>query len=111
VEARELILVTVSHSGTMRAIELLGLKVCPVTEPEPGKVLFAHPEDASMPFILEAAMRMPMLVTQRPREDVRKSWIKRGRNLNELEEQVRNFEALMAFRPYVLVLGDDRTED
>lgn len=111
-----ILIATIEHSGTHRLLDLLGWnegsgrgrEVVPLEETaraHPDSILFAHLYDERMPAILDCAQRMPVITTQRPADDIRASWIRRNRNLDELDRQLDNFRRLQLCSPYVLHLG------
>ena len=102
---------TIEHSGTHRTIGLLRLKPRPLDEehwpcahPEEF-TLFSHLDDLSMPLVLDAAERMPILTTYRDPAAIRASWERRGKSIEMLNRQFANYARLLEFRPYVLHLG------
>jgi len=91
----------------MRAIEILGRETCPIEEREkagPRHLLFAHLFESVMALVL--AHDGIVLTTRRAEQDIRASWVRRGKDTAELERQLANYRILIEQRrPYVLELG------
>lgn len=110
-----LLIATIEHSGTHTLLQLLGWRedgrgrdTVPLEEihrAREGSIVNAHLYDSLMERIFAAAERMPVITTSRPVADIRASWVRRGRDLAQLDSQLHNYERLMACRPYVLALG------
>lgn len=101
-----ILVATVQHSGTMQLLKILGRETCPLEEREKAtdrNVLFAHLYDHLMPLIL--GFEGAVLTTKRPEADIRASWMRRGKDLAELEQQLANYRTLLERKPYVLELG------
>ena len=103
------LLATVEHSGTRFLLELFNAtKSAVLLEREdrcPGaSILYAHLSDDQMPLIREAAGRMPVITTYREPRLIRASWERRKRDLGALEQQFRNYQELLTFRPAVVTL-------
>jgi hypothetical protein len=103
------LLVTIEHTGTMRTIQMLGIKPWPLElAHQPfavGRVLFAHAYPQMEALILEAASRMPTLTTSRPMSEVRASWVRRGKDLADLDAQIAVHQKLLRLRPYIIEMG------
>lgn len=104
----DLLVATIEHSGTFTLLGLLNY------EGRGGKMLrerasgicFAHLWDSEMPLILEAAQRMPVITTNRPFQDIRESWRRRGKDLKQLDLQFFNYAQLIReVNPFVVRLG------
>ncbi len=108
-------LATVEHSGSFATLKILGWKierddhVVPFEERQrvrPGQILFAHLYDNLIDEIIEYGKHSPVMTTIRPLADIRASWIRRGRNLHELDRQLANRDRLIReCDPYMLTLG------
>lgn len=99
---------TVEHSGTRHCVHVMGWVTHPLSEEatkDPRHVLFDHLYDESMDAIIEAATRMAVVTTYRPFNEIRASWVRRGKDLANLDSQMRNYERLLALNPYVIHLG------
>lgn len=103
---------TVEHSGTRKTIEVMRWKLRPIEEEDQvvyGEVLFTHLWTRSMDAVLSAAKRMWVVTTFRPVEHIRASWERQGKSLDELDQQLRNYERLLQeVKPYVINLGGGR---
>lgn len=108
---KPLLLATVQHSGSRQVLALLGREFKMLHERErskPGEILFAHLVTKRMEAIL--SYDGPILTTRRPVDDIRASWIRRGRDLHELDEQLDNYATLLReAKPYVIELGEWRS--
>jgi len=103
------LLATVEHSGTRFVLELFNAtaRAVPLEREAryPGaSILYAHLTDEQMPLIREAAGRMPVITTYREPRLIRESWGRRNRDLKALDEQLKNYEELLTFRPAVVTL-------
>jgi hypothetical protein len=103
------LLATVEHSGTRFVLELFNLtKRAALLEREDqctgAAILYAHLTDDQMPLIRDAARRMPVITTYREPRLIRASWERRNRDLRALDEQFKNYEELLTFRPAVVTL-------
>lgn len=104
-----MLFVTVEHTGTHYAVNnILRGNQFPIEElyrAGDGDRVFAHLYDKHMPMILELAEAVDVVTTSRPYADVEASWIRRGKDLNELKRQWANYERILEFKPNVIVLG------
>ncbi|HZT03701.1 MAG TPA: hypothetical protein VFA39_15680 [Steroidobacteraceae bacterium] len=108
----QVLVATIEHSGTHALLELLGWpKRHTVTLSErqratPDSILHMHLWPHAMPSILEAAKTIPVVTTDRPIEDIRASWRRRGKDLSLLAAQIACWDELYeTCRPSVLELG------
>lgn len=99
-----MIFVTIPHSGTRETIDLFRMHIRPIREAGPDDVGFAHCEDAEMDWI--DAYRGPIVTTYRPEADIRASWLRRDRDIGELDMYLTNYRRLLERHPYVIQLGD-----
>lgn len=102
------LLATIEHSGTFRTLGFLERNVCPLEEKHKykhGMIFFTHLYDERMDEIVKAAEQMPIITTERPFEDIKKSWITRNKDLKELDKQWQNYKKLLKFDPYIFKLG------
>lgn len=111
-----ILVATIEHSGTRSLLSILGWRTdgrgrhtVPLAEIHRARddsIVNAHLYDSMMARIFAAAERMPVITTARPIEDIRASWIRRGRELAALESQFANWQQLVrACNPNVLTLG------
>jgi hypothetical protein len=70
----------------------------------PDHVIVTHLWDSEMPKIRELAQRMPLATTQRDEDEIRQSWIKRGKDLVELDKQFNNFHILLSLNPIIYMV-------
>jgi hypothetical protein len=97
--------VSVEHTGTFHTAARAGLPLRSFEEARPG-IPFTHLWDEQIEAILAYGATVPVLTTERPYADVRESWLRRGRDMKELEAQWRNYERLLReLKPDVLKLG------
>jgi hypothetical protein len=103
------LLATVEQSGTRFVLGLFGLTAgATVLENEErnpqASILYAHLTDEQMPLIRDAARRMPIITTHRDPRLIRASWERRGKDLAELDRQLRNYQELLTFHPAVITM-------
>lgn len=107
----DLLVATIEHSGTFTLLGLLDYENRHIASPRERRdgLLFTHLYDSHMEAILEAASRMPSITTHRPVEDIRASWVRRGKDLAELNKQLLNYSTFVLLaKPYVVHLGERR---
>jgi hypothetical protein len=110
-QANAILLVTVEHSGTNRALSFLARAARHIStqwRETRNCVVWAHLDEETMPAILALARELPTITTQRPVEDIRASWARRGRlpaEQTRLDAQLANHRRLLELKPYVLTLG------
>lgn len=93
-----ILVATVEHSGTHALLEAFGpVHLNALSEMHPGsQLLFAHLYDSEMDRILAARESGILTVTTlRSESDIRRSWLRRGRDLRELDRQLANRERLL----------------
>jgi len=102
-----MIVATIEHSGTFQLLEMLDYErrnMRPIRERKDG-LRFCHLYNSEMPLLLECAKLEPVVTTYRPEADIRASWIRRGKDLSELDQQLSNYARLLETAPYVMHLG------
>jgi hypothetical protein len=104
-------LLTVEHSGTRYVWSrfnwprLCYLKDHELWKPE-SEWLFSHLYSSSMALIRTLCERVRPTVTERSVEAIRASWLRRGKDLSALDEQLANYdEVVSAYRPDIIKLG------
>ncbi len=104
----KILFATIEQSGTRFTAEVIFRRPMVLLERESawteGGILQAHLTDGLMPLIREAATRMPIVTTARDPKLIRASWERRGKDMNGLEEQLRNYAELLTLNPAVISL-------
>lgn len=112
-------LLTVEHSGTRYLWSRFNdPRLCYLANYErwnsETEWLFEHLHSDLMPLIRTICERVRPVVTERPVEAIRASWVRRGRDLNVLAEQLANYEEIVStYNPDIIKLGGkwDRLPD
>lgn len=99
-----LIVATVEHSGTMALLRLLDSErrgMTPLEESVSG-FRFCHLYDHVMGLLLETDHEI--ITTDRDPVLIRASWVRRGRDLAELDRQLANRARLLERKPFVVTI-------
>jgi hypothetical protein len=93
---RGVILATVEHSGTRQVAIDLNLRSDQIV----------HLTDAAMPALL--AYDGPIYTTERDVEQIRATWLRKRKDMDELAKQLSNFDRIKAHGANVIRLGRNR---